>query len=104
MFTDLQLCEAALVDGEPTVGSSDLSHEVRYKGYKRVPVLMAPANLHEVAFPPCDQDEELPATHVVVVDGRGVIVAARPITDDMVRYTPAADCGKSPDCGKVEGR
>jgi len=70
-----QLLEAALFTREPQIGSTDCSHEVKYTGYQRVPmVAIDGANPTEIVFPESGQDEEVLVTHAAAIDGRGVIV------------------------------
>lgn len=74
----LNLLEAALFTQAPELGSVDCGHEIWYEGYKRVPVIADDyTNLTEIVFPESEQDEEVIATHLVAIDGRGVIVGVR---------------------------
>ncbi|MCB1891954.1 MAG: hypothetical protein KDF48_07040 [Rhodocyclaceae bacterium] len=72
----LHLLEAALFTQAPELGSTDCAHEVKYTGYRRVPLVAdGQANLTEIVFPASEQDAEVTVTHVAAIDGRGVIVA-----------------------------
>lgn len=72
----LHLLEAALFTQAPKLGSADCAHEVKYVGYKRVPLIAdGTANLTEIVFPESEQNEEVWVTHAAALDGRGVIVA-----------------------------
>ena len=72
----LHLLEAALFTQAPTLGSTDCAHEVRYAGYRRVPLVAdRHTNLTEIVFPASEQDAEVLVTHAAAIDGRGVIVA-----------------------------
>lgn len=72
----LHLLEAALFTQAPELGSTDCTHEVKYVGYTRVPLVAdGRANLTEIVFPASEQDAEVLVTHAAAIDGRGVIVA-----------------------------
>lgn len=72
----LHLLEAALFTQAPELGSTDCTHEVKYAGYKRVPMVAdGTANLTEIVFPASEQDAEMLVMHVAAIDGCGVIVA-----------------------------
>ncbi len=69
--------EAALFNGAPKIGSKDCSQEVTYAGYARVPFVSdGSTNMHGIQFPKSKQDEPVHATHVVVIDSKGVIVGS----------------------------
>ena len=72
----LHLLEAALFTQKPTLGSTDCTHEVKYAGYKRVPLIADnEVNLTEIVFNASKQDAEVLVTHAAAIDGRGGIVA-----------------------------
>ncbi|MEY5097642.1 MAG: hypothetical protein RJA36_361 [Pseudomonadota bacterium] len=72
----LDQLEAALFTQAPDIGSTDCAHEVKYAGYRRVPMVAdRNTNLTEIVFPASEQDDEVLVTHVAAIDGRGVIVA-----------------------------
>ena len=72
--------EMALFTQAPEIGSTDCTHEARYLGYRRVPVLSdGKTNLTSICFPASEQDEEVLVTHVAAIDSMGVIVAVNSI-------------------------
>jgi hypothetical protein len=76
----LTLLHAALFNQAPQLGSSDFTHEVAYRGYKRMPLLAeGQTNITEISFPPSEQDEPVLVTHAAAIDGRGIIVAVHPL-------------------------
>ncbi len=75
------LLEAALFTQAPELGSTDCTHEVKYAGYKRVPLISdGKANLTDIVFPGSEQDDPVLVTHAVAIDGDGVIRAVHALT------------------------
>ncbi len=74
--TGICILEMALFTQAPKIGGTDCTHEARYAGYKRVPMLTdGKTNLHAIFFPASEQDEEVFVTHVAAIDASGVIVS-----------------------------
>lgn len=82
--SDLALVEAALFTQRPVIRSTDCTDEIMYAGYRRVPaVIDRHSNLTDIIFQKSEQAESVIARYLVLIDGRGVIVAYQKLTNEI---------------------